>query len=80
MKQDWKIKSKKLNTMPLQLGAFLLSNSKRIMKNFIHANNGFITNDVYYTDTNSLYIENKHWDKLDIAGSVGKKLLQSKNV
>ena len=30
---------KKLNTMPLNLGAFVLSNSKRIMNNFIHASN-----------------------------------------
>ena len=51
---------KKLNTMPLHLGAFVLSNSKRRMNNFIHAINGFYTNDVYYTDTDSLYIENKH--------------------
>ena len=28
---------KKLNTMPLHLGAFVLSNSKRIMNNFINA-------------------------------------------
>ena len=41
---------KKINTMPLHLGAFVLSNSKRIMNNFIHAINGFYTNDVYYTD------------------------------
>ena len=70
---------KKVNTMPLHLGAFVLSNSKRIMNNFIHAINGFYTNDVYYTDTDSLYIENKHWDKLDKAGLVGKNLLQGKN-
>ena len=69
----------KLNTMPLHLGAFVLSNSKRIMNNFVHAINGFYTNDVYYTDTDSLYIENKHWDKIDKAGLVGKGLLQSKN-
>ena len=37
---------KKINTMPLHLGAFVLSNSKRIMNNFIHAINGFYTNDV----------------------------------
>ena len=37
---------KKLNTMPLHLGAFVLSNSKRIMNNFIHAINGFYTHDV----------------------------------
>ena len=49
----------KLKTMPLHLGAFVLSNSLRVMNNFLHANNGFYTNDVYYTDTDSLYIENK---------------------
>ena len=73
--EDIKIK----NTMPLHLGAFVLSNSKRNMNNFIHAINGFDTDDVYYTDTESLYIENKHWDKLDKAGLVGKNLLQGKN-
>ena len=70
---------KKLNALPLHLGAFVLSNSKRIMNNFIQAINGFSTNDVYYTDTDSLYIENKHWDKIDKAGLVGKNLLQEKN-
>ena len=65
---------KKLNTMPLHLEAFVLSNSKRIINNFIHANNGFYT-DVYYTDTDSLYIENKHWDKLDKAGLVTKRTI-----
>ena len=70
---------KKVNTMPLHLGAFVLSNSKRIMKNFIHAISGFYTNDVYYTDTDSLYTENKHWEKLDKAGLVGKNRLQGKN-
>ena len=70
---------KKINTMPLHLGAFVLSNSKRIMNNFIHAINRFYTNDVYCTDTDSLYIENKHWDKLKNDGLVGKNLLQGKN-
>ena len=75
----WEDEVKKLNTMPLHLGAFVLSNSKRIMNNFIHAIDGFYTNDVYYTDTDSLYIENKHWEKLDKAGLFGKGLLQGKN-
>ena len=64
--------------MPLHLGAFVLSNSKRIMNKFIHANVGFFTNDFYYTDCDSLYIENKHLEKLDKAGLVGKNLLQCK--
>ena len=70
---------KEMNTMPLHLGASVLSNSKRIMKNFIHAINGFYTNDVYYTDTDSLYIENKQWEKLESFGLVGKNLLEGKN-
>ena len=49
------------------------------MNNFIHAINGFYTNNVYYTDCDSLYIENRHWDKLDQAGIVGQNLLQGKN-
>ena len=49
------------------------------MNNFIQANDRFYTNEVYYTDTDSLYIENKHWDKVDEAGLVGKILLQGKN-
>ena len=36
----------KLNTMPLHLGAFVLSNSKRSMNNFIHAFIGFFTHHV----------------------------------
>ena len=70
---------KKVNTLPLQLAVFILSNSKRILNKFIHAIDGFYTNDVYYTDTDSLYIESIHWDKVDKAGLVGKNLLQRKN-
>ena len=39
-------KVKKLNTMPPHLGSFVLIISKRIMNNFIHAINGFNTNDL----------------------------------
>ena len=69
---------KKLNTIPLHLGAFVLSNCKRIMNNFIHAFSGLYTNDVCNGDTESLYFENKHWQKLDKAGLVGKTSLQGK--
>jgi len=70
---------KKVNTMPLHLGAFVLSNSKRIMNNFIHAIDGFYNHSVFYTDTDSLYIENKHWDKLKEKNLVGKNRGQGKN-
>ena len=33
---------KKVNTMPIHLGAFVLSNSKRIMNSFIHAIGGIL--------------------------------------
>ena len=33
---------KNFNTIPLHVGAFVLSNSKRIMKSFIHAFDGFL--------------------------------------
>ena len=71
---------KKLNTMSLHVGAFVLSNSKRIMNNFVHANNGFYTNDLYYEDTDSMHIENQHWDQLNKAGLVGKKYYKVKMI
>ena len=37
---------KKLNTMPVHLGSYVLSSSKRITNNFIHAIDGFHTNDI----------------------------------
>ena len=66
-------------TMPSHLGAFILSNSKRIMNNFIRESNGFFNDSIYYGDTDSLYIEKKHWDVLDKAELVGKSLCQRKN-
>ena len=70
---------KTVNTLPLQLAVFIVSNSERIMNNFIHAIDRFYTNDVYYTNTDGLYIENKHWDKLEKAGLFGQSLLRGKN-
>ena len=67
------------NTLPSHLGAFILSNIKRIMNNFIRGINGFYDNSIYYGDTDSLYIEKKHWDVLDKAKLVGKNLCQAKN-
>ena len=49
------------------------------MNNFIHAIIGFYTNDVYYGDNDGVYIGNKHWERLDKVGLVGKNLLKGKN-
>ena len=70
---------KKMNTMPLHLRSFILSNNKRIMNNFIHAIIGFYRIDLYYEDTDGMYFEIKQWVKLDKAGLVVKILLQGKN-
>ena len=65
--------------MFLSLGVFVLSNSERSMNTFILVINGFYTNGVYYTDTDSFFIENKPWDKLEKAKLIRKKLKQGKN-
>ena len=62
-----------------QISAFVLSNSTRIMNFLIHAIDGFHTNDWYYEEMDSTYIENIHWDNLYKAGLVGKNRLQGKN-
>ena len=49
------------------------------MNNFIREINGFYNKSIYYTDTESLYIEKKYWDVLDKANLVGKNLCQGKN-
>ena len=67
------------NTLPSHLGAFILSNSKRFMNNFIREINGFYNNSIYFRDTDSLYIEKKYWDVFDKAKLVGKNLCQGKN-
>ena len=72
-------KVKKLKSIPLHLEAFVLIKSERLVNNFLHANDGFYTNDIYYTDTDSLYLENKHWNQFDNAELVRKFFLQGEN-
>ena len=45
------------NTLPSHPGAFILSNSERIMTNFVREINGFYNESIYYGDTDSLFIE-----------------------
>ena len=67
------------NTLPAVLGAFILSNSRQIMNKFIREKNGFYKNNIYYTDTDSLYIEIKYWDVLDKPNLVGEGICQCRN-
>ncbi|ESO81917.1 hypothetical protein LOTGIDRAFT_170461 [Lottia gigantea] len=57
---------------PAHSGAFILSHSKKIMNNFIHVIDGFYKPEIYYTDTDSLYISSSNWDKLNEAGLVSE--------
>ena len=50
--------------MPSQLGSFISSNSKRIMKNFSREIDGCKTNSLFYTDRHTLHIEQNDWDVL----------------
>ena len=47
-------------SMASQLGIFVLSHSKRIMKRFVIEIDGLYSNTVYYQDTDSLYIHENH--------------------
>ena len=49
------------------------------MSNLIHPISRFFTIDVYWGDTDSIFLENKHWENLDKARLVSKALLQCKN-
>ena len=40
---------------------------------------GFYINNIYYTDTDSLYIYKKYWSSLDEIGFVGESLGLGKN-
>ena len=51
-------------TLPAVLGAFVLSNSRRKTNKFIREKNELCRNNIYYTDTDSLYIEKKYRDVL----------------
>ena len=66
-------------TLALHLGAFILTDSKRIMNNFIREINVFYIINIHCTDTDSLYIEEKIWYGFDKASLVGSDLFQSKN-
>ncbi|ESO88608.1 hypothetical protein LOTGIDRAFT_165392 [Lottia gigantea] len=66
------IPPKSTRLTPSHLGLFVLSHSKKIMNNFIRVIDGFYKPEIYYTDTDSLYISSSNWDKLNEAGLVSE--------
>ncbi len=64
---------------PSQFGSYILAHSRRAMNDFIHAIDGFKQFKVWYTDTDSLYIDEDSYYKLMSMGFVGESLGQGKN-
>ena len=71
--------SKKINSQPFHLGSFILSHSKRLMKDVILSLDGFKNNKIYYGDTDSIYIHKNDYNTSNDKGLIGKNLGQSKN-
>ena len=65
--------------MPSHFGSSVLSHSKRLMNDVINQIGGFYNNNIYYTDTDSLYIHEKYWSDLVDNGFFGKSLSLGKN-
>ena len=57
-------------TLPEVLGAFILGNNRRIIDKFIREKKRFFKINIFYTDSDSLYIEKKYWDVLNKANLV----------
>ena len=72
-------KAKSVKTMPSHFGSCILSQSKRLMNDVSTQVGGFYKNSIYYTDTDSLYMDKKYWSDLVDNGFVGKSLGLSKN-
>ena len=70
------------NTMPSHLGSFILSNSKRIINNFIRVFDGFQTYYIYIynQDFDSLYMVKKQWNILNEHEMVGEDICQGKMI
>ena len=64
--------------MLLHLGAFILSNSQRIISKLVTAIDGFNGDIVYYTDKDSIYLEKKR--VLEQESFLGKEMVQARNV
>lgn len=78
-------KSSKKSQKPVQtpypslVGVYILAHSRKVMNNFIHAIDGFRFPKVYYSDTDSLFIEEDSLNKLKELGYYGKNFGQGKN-
>jgi len=74
-----KIEERGKSFFPSQFGSYILAHSRRVMNDIVHAIDGFNTFKIWYTDTDSLYIDQISYLKLQELGYVGDALGQGKN-
>ena len=68
-KDDFGI-ANKINSMPSHLGSYILSHSKRLMNEVIIYINGFYSKNIFYGDTDSIYIHKNEGNKLVEGGFI----------
>ena len=61
------------------MGSYILSHSKRLMDEVIEHIDGFYKKNIYYTDTDSIYIHKNDFNILDRDGFIKDTLGKSKN-
>ena len=71
--------AKSIDQMRCHLGSQILAHSKRLMNNVIREIDGCYSKNIYYGDTDSAHIHEKHWSTLIEKGFVGKSLGLVKN-
>ena len=71
--------SKKINSQPCHLGAFIISHSKRLMNDVLIALDVFKNHKIYYSDTDSGYFHKNDYNILREKSLIGKELFQSEN-
>ena len=58
--------------MPCLLGSYKLGRSKRLKNNVLREIDDFYSNLFYYGDTDSAYVQKKHWSTSCEKGFIGK--------
>ena len=67
-------RAKSVKTMSSHFRSYFLSHSKRLKNDAIEQIGGFYNINIYYTDTDYLYIHKKYWISLVDIGFVGESL------
>ena len=68
------ISRNQFSQMPCNLFSYTLCHSKRLMNSVIRESEGFYSNNIYYGDTDDVYIHKKHWSTSVEKSFVGSSL------